>query len=235
MNFLFDIIIIAIIAFSIYRGVSRGFIKSVMKLLSFGIAFFAAYTFTGDLAKVYNDQFFLSSYTDKVSNAIAPVLQKTGEMFDLKKLFTEMPDAFKDLLTRFGANVGELETSFGTSSASAETVENLSGKIAEPIAGMISTALAFITIFVGSLIILAILTWIIDLIFKLPVLKKANKILGFILGLLLAFVYAFIFSKLAVKIIDVGVAVRPEVFNENIISNSLLLKFFSGLSLFGIA
>ena len=235
MNFLFDIIIIGIIVFSVYMGVSRGFIKSVMRLLSFFIASFLAYTFKGDLAQVYNENFFSASFTEKVSNTISPVVQKTGEAFDIKKLFADMPEVFKDLLNRFGANVGELESKFSSSSASAETVENMSRTIAEPISRMLSNALAFVTIFVGALIILAILTFILDQIFKLPVLKKANKILGFVFGLIIALVYAFIFSKVAVMIINVGIAIRPDIFNSNIIENSFLLKFFSGFSFFGIA
>lgn len=234
MNFLFDILIIGIIVVSVYLGVSRGFIKSVMRLLSFFIASFLAYTFNGELAKFYSDNFFSASFTEKVSETITPVVQKTGEAFNIQKLFADMPDAFKDILQRFGANIGDLESKFSSSSASAKTVEDMSRAIAGPISDMLSKALAFVTIFVGALIILAILTFILDQIFKLPVLKKANKILGFVFGLIIAMVYAFIFSKVAVLIIKVGIAVKPELFNENIIGNSILLKFFSGFMFLGI-
>ncbi len=233
MSFLLDVIIIAIIVFTVYRGVSRGFVKSAMKLLSFVIASLVAYYFNGTLANIYNEKFFSGMFVEKASDVITSVIQKTGEKFDIKTLFADMPEAFTDLLDRFGVSAGELELSFGGSDmVSSETITNMAERIAEPIARSLSTALAFATIFIGALIVLAVVTWILDLIFKLPVLKTANKLLGFLFGALCALLYAYLFSELAVVVVNAGIAMKPELFNENIVNNSILLKFFSEISIF---
>ena len=235
MSFLFDIIIIAIIAFTIYRGVSKGFVKSVMGLVSLLAAFFAAYYFSDALAEIYNEHVFSGLFVDRVSEAISPVIQKTGEIFDLEKLFNDMPEVFSDLLARYGTDVEELKAAYGSfGDASAQTLENMTEAIAEPIARSISAAIAFLTVFVIALIVLAVLTWVIDLIFKLPILKSANKFLGFLLGCVCAFVYAYLFSELSVAVINAGIAFKPELFNENIINNSILLKYLANLSLFAL-
>ncbi len=234
MNFLFDIIIIAIIVFSIYRGVSQGFVKSLMKLLSIAVAFAAAHLFHDALAEVYNHYFF-ESFAEKVAETITPVIQRSGEMFDLETLFSDMPEVFSDLLSRFSVDTAHLAESFGSfGAASAETLENMSQTIAAPIAAILSKALAYLSIFVVALIVMAILTALIDIVFKLPVLKNANKFLGFILGAVFALLCAYLFSEVAVIVIRAGIAVKPEIFNENIIDNSILLKYFSDFSLINI-
>lgn len=235
MSFLFDIIIIGIIVFSIYRGISQGFVKSLMKLISIVVALVATYLFCDTLAEIYMDTFFFDSFAEKVAETVTPVIQRSGELFDLETLFADMPEAFADLLQRFGVSAESLASSFGGfDSASAQTVESMSEAIATPIASVLSKALAFITIFVGTLIIMAILTALIDLIFKLPILKKANKFLGFLLGVAFALLYAYLFSEVAVLLIKAGIAIKPEIFNENIIDNSILLKYFSDFSLVSI-
>ena len=234
MNFLFDVIIIAIIVFTVYRGVSKGFVKAFMNLISLVVAFFAAYYFTPTLATVYNEHIFSEAFCTKVSEVITSVVQKTGDAFNLEKLFNDMPESFSGLLERFGANIGELKSTYASSDATAQTLDSLAETIAEPISVSASNALAFLSIFVGALIALAILTWIIDLVFKLPILKTANKFFGFVLGCVCALVYAYIFSEFAVILINAGVAYFPEVFGANIVENSILLKCFSGFSIFNM-
>ena len=235
MNFLFDIIIIAIIVFTVYRSASRGFVKSVMSILSLVVAFVAAYIFTDALAEIYNESFIFDAFAGKVSDLLTPVIQKTGEIFDLETLFSDVPEVFSDLLQRFGVEMSSLKETFGTySSAGAQTVTDMSETIAAPVAFAFSKALAFASVFIGALIAMALVTFLVDLVFKLPGLKKANKFFGFLLGALLGLLYAYLFSEVAVVLIKAGIAYYPNLFNQSIIDNSILLKFFSEFSLFSI-
>ena len=76
---------------------------------------------------------------------------------------------------------------------------------AEAIAGVIS----FFLLFVIYLIVLRLLTVLIDRFVKLPVLRKANRLMGFALGLFIGLVYAqllsiflFTFSELILSVQD---------------------------------
>lgn len=61
-------------------------------------------------------------------------------------------------------------------------------------AEIIATVASFAILFVVFSVIVALATWLVDLIFRLPVLKQANKLLGFILGLTIGIFYAQLLS-----------------------------------------
>ena len=73
----------------------------------------------------------------------------------------------------------------------------------------IASVLSFCLLFVIFILAIKLVTFLLDKFFRLPILKKANRLLGFCLGLLIGFLYAqilsiflFTFSELLVYTLD---------------------------------
>lgn len=88
--------------------------------------------------------------------------------------------------------------------------------------GVIAGILSFAILFVLFTIAMKLATWLIDRFFRLPVFKKANKLLGLALGLLIGFFYAqllsiffFTFSEFLIASFD---WITPEAFEGSVVA-----------------
>ena len=143
-----------------------------------------------------------------------------------------MPDAFRQIIDRYDADEERLTDALPDEpEAEEEDVHLLSELIAEPVARAISGVLAFLALFVGSVIVLKLLTWILDLIFQLPVLKTANSMLGFLFGVLSALLWAWVLSSLSVTLAKAMFSISPELFPEDLVEKTILVKLFSSFRL----
>jgi uncharacterized membrane protein required for colicin V production len=227
MSMILDIIIIAIAAITVVASVKQGFVKSVAKIATAGLSFFVAYSFCGRLGQFIYDRFLIGSFTDNVSKTVNNLLVKTGEQYDIAKLFNDMPRAFVDLLSRFGIDVNSIASQYGDiTSGTSETVYELSQNIASPIANVTAVAIAFVALFLASLLVFMLAFKLVDLLCKLPVLKTANRMLGGVVGIVLAVFYVWVFAAIAVVILGTLSATNDSLVFTNVLENSFLLKFF---------
>jgi uncharacterized membrane protein required for colicin V production len=236
MGILIDIILIAIIALSIWSGVKRGFIRSVMNIITFISALLCGWYFYPRLAVVYNDKFLLSKFSTDIYNSINSIISSGVESINLSRLFADKPDAFLEITRRYSADINVLEKYFNTQvNAGANNITaDISARIAEPVSTGLSKVLAFLTIFLGIVIILKIVTLMLDLVFKLPVLNAFNRVAGFILGSVSGLAYAWILSAVIVAALPFLSMMFPAVFSQNTGSSSVLLNFLTKINSHGI-
>ena len=86
---------------------------------------------------------------------------------------------------------------------------------------------AFLLIFFASVVVLRLLTWLLDMLFQLPVLKTANTMLGLLVGVVIALFWAWVLCPLSITFIRAMASISPELFNESVIDNSVILSFFA--------
>lgn len=72
--------------------------------------------------------------------------------------------------------------------------------------GLTETIVAYLLVFAASYVILSVIAMIIDKIFKLPILKTANKLLGFLLGI----VCAYMILSVIVSLLSLLIAISSE-------------------------
>lgn len=227
MSMILDLVIIVIAIITVVTAAKRGFVKSVARIATAGISFFAAYNFSGRLGSIIYDKFLIGKFTDDVENTVNNLLVKAGENFNIAKLFEDMPEAFTELLEKFGIDVETLIAKYGDiTSGTSENVTDLSQSIASPVANATSVAIAFVGIFILSLITVSLAFKLIDLLCKLPVLKTANGLLGGLSGVVLALFYIWIFAAIAVVVLNSITATSSSFVFSNTLENSFLLKFF---------
>ena len=160
-----DLILVVLMAAVIFNAVRRGFIVSVFRLLSAVVSVGAAVLFYKDLGLVFYDHFVYDKISDYLGGLIARTAENADGTFNLQALFENI----RNIADAFGLDIGKLSAEFsGVEHATEGYVEELSGRMAENIAGTVSNILAFAAIFFGALIVLNLLCLILDSVAKLP-------------------------------------------------------------------
>ena len=228
MNFVFDGMILAVAIIAIIVSAKRGFIKSIMGICTLIAALFVAFAFTPNVAQYIENSPVIEEVSENISDTLKSLSRKDTDSYDLARLFADMPDSFRQILDRYGADVSDLKNEVSPApDAPEEDVTDLSERIARPVVSAISGVLAFLGLFIASVAVLKLLTWILDLIFQLPVLKTANTLLGFVVGIVSALVWAWVLSALSVIFIRAMSSISPTYFSETLIENTILLRFFA--------
>jgi len=244
MNAILDIIIVAIAAVTIYFAVKNGFIKTLLSACSFIIAIIITISFASPLKNAFLKTSAADGIRDRVETTLGSVFEEkedaiaeNGENeFNIDTVFENeggMYDFFT-ILEKFGVDKSELQNQ--VNEWKTETGVNLKQRlveyIADPIVNAIVSFLVIAFLFLGSLILLKIATYVLNKVCKLPVLKTANKLLGLILGILLALLRIYLFCIL-IKVLqpygqtmDIGwlAAIDPE--------KTLLFRLFYNLNIF---
>ena len=223
MYIIIDIVLLAIIVICMIIGWVKGFFDQIISLFSGVIAFFVAYFVTPLVAPFVSEHLFYNRISEKAAELIHGLEGNAAELFTTSKA----NETFKNILERFGADYGAIQTKFAdsVSQQADKALDGIATHIAEPVSYALSYALCFVVIFILVLVALWIIKHLLKLTEKLPVIKQANKTLGLVVGLILGIVIVWVLSamiKLGLPYLNV---VAPEVFTEDLFERSIILKF----------
>ena len=222
MSIFLDIIFaVIIIAFAV-SGLKKGFIKSIMSFATFILALIISYNFTPLLSGYFNQHIISEKISQSVSDSINEIIGEGIDSISIDSLFKDKPTGFTDILERYGVKFSDAEELYNSKSAigSSDVVSELSDFIAAPISNTISNVLAFVTIFLASVIVLMCLTLILDTVFKLPVLNLTNKITGLILGIAVGLLFAFVLSLVLEVVFPLLNSINPDLFTDKSLEQS---------------
>lgn len=186
MNLL-DLIIIGVLALMFVSGYRRGFIKTLFELLSMVITIALTYFLYPFVSKfvmtetgIYKKLAENISKTFDFDKLLVGAVNKETEFDAIKNL--ALPESFKEMLT--SNNNPEMFKLLNVSSFS----DYISGSLAS----IVVNILVFIILFIAIYIVLSIVVSLLNLISKLPVLNKMNKLSGGAVGLLLGSGFVFV-------------------------------------------
>ncbi len=235
MAIVLDLIIIAIIAIAVIKGAKSGLISAVFDFCKFIVAVIAAFVFKDRVSGfIMNTEIFSGART-RVTEALTTAISNAGENIsseDMLAAFEKENAGLVKLIEAFG---GSLENT-------REWIQNMTGEngniaelaaqyIIEPAANVCSQVLAFIAVFVIAFIALVLLQKLLNLIFKLPVLKQLNKTGGILIGIVCAFLYVSLFCAVISPLLS-----NSELFGmdlpKDLTGNTVLFAFFSENNLF---
>ena len=235
MHFVFDAIITALCIFIIVLSCKKGFIKSLTGLIKGVVSFIAAYAFTPMLASYVDEHFMLKRISSGIEKTISSLSGNGNGTFDLAGMFDKMDSSLKQIIDRYGADEDVISGMCrGNAAADGDTVSKLAKYIASPVSDTLSKALSFIAIFIAVFVALSLIAFLLNAVFKLPVLRSANKFLGLVFGVLEAFVLAVCLSNVLASL-SVGLgSINSSLFGREVVENSVVMKFFSTVDLFGL-
>ncbi len=235
MSLALDAIILFAIVLIIWQGANQGFIRALMSLISTIASLLVAYAFTPRVAAWISEKFIsdqLTSGIQKVLSDFAKDMNFEMPVYNLDRLTIEPPQGLTDLLERYNINLsGFLDKIRGYTAVGENTVHDVAEGIASPTASLLSTVIAFISLFFVCFIVLALLTSLLDGIFRLPVLRTANTLLGLVFGLAEAVVVALLLSHLLATLVTALGPIKPDLFGAKVVDQTVIVKYIVNLDL----
>ena len=233
VSFILDAILIIICIAVIATSIKRGFVRTILSIISSVASILLAVVFTPTVSNFFYDKFMLSAITSGISDTVRS-LAGNGNSEGITQMFDTMPEALSDILSRYNVSDKTVSDMAESAQNGLIDIDTVCETIASPIATTISNVLAFVICFIVALIVLKIVIAIVDTVFKLPILNSVNKGAGLILGLALAVVIIFVYSEAAVHLVNSLGALSPDIFGEKVIEDTVIVKFFSYNNIFGL-
>ena len=228
MSLAIDIILAIIIILPVILGIKRGFVKTVMGLVSVLIAICASYILTPYLSPLCRDKIVEPYMRTPVESQIESMLDASGETFDTESLenLSKIPDVVKNICDTFGIDIQDIKSNEEIDKQSPD--QSISDHITELILSRTAYIIAFISVFIAAAIVLRIITIILCAICKMPILNSINRIAGAVFGFCFGGISAFVIAKLLILLLPTLVSVNPELFG-GAAEQSVLLKLIGNL------
>lgn len=199
MSAIVDIILLIVLFVMILAGIKNGFVRCVLSIVAFTLAFAAAVFLSEPAAQTVYDNFA----KEPIESAIAESITDTGTAQtaadSTQAVIDSLPEAVVSAASSLGIDVSQLAEQAGNINLNtSDMAAELTDKVARPIALAVLKVLAFAVIFLILNLVLQIAVSVISRLFDLPVLKTFNRTLGGVLGavkgLLLVTVLAVLFD-----------------------------------------
>lgn len=183
MSLAIDIILVVIFASFVLTAVKKGFILSLLEFAAVILALVLAYNFSPKVAETAYDGFVKEATIKTIETQIEENVSLQETTTQTQLLLESIPDYMVSVADFMGVSVDDIKQSVASSKLTSENIATeLVEKIAQPIIIGALTALSFVVLAIVLLFVLKFLAQIIAKIFKIPVIKTVNKLLGGILG-----------------------------------------------------
>lgn len=236
MGYILDILIVALFSVCVIYGGKKGFFKSLMTLVTGVASFIAAYALTPSVSLYIKETFVKESVSKTITNTFASIAQGSaaaaGEtLYDAQKLLQD-PQVMK-MLESFGKTQDSLEKIAFEAKDGYSAVQTFADMVADPIATMISDVIAFGVLFAAALVVLKLVTVIVGVFFKLPVLSTLDKTMGVVFGIASGLFFAIVVAIAVSSLSQTLASASPGTFSNEIVENSLIIKLFSDTNILG--
>ena len=232
MNFIIDLLLLAIPVLCILEGKRRGFIKTFFGFFGSIIAFFLTSLFAGPLGSFISSAFFYPFLRQRFLTALSQEIGQSAAVID----FAALPENCHKLLARFGTDADAIADHVASASQTAgeAAADAASQFVALPLADAASYALAFFLLFVIFSVVVRIAVHLLDLVSKLPILNFSNRFLGLLAGALQGFFLSMVLSVILVAAAP-WISSSPNPFLSSFDPDqTYLLRYLSSFDFFGM-
>lgn len=195
MSAIIDIIIVAIIALTVYFAIRKGFVKTVLGALGFVLSLAVALIFCGPVS----DALEQGPVGDKMESVVHSAIDNAVTESNYMSIFEKNKDedsVLKQLYTAFGAEDKYDKLSESYNQWKTEGLSQVRLKLREALTdtgvALCCNVIAFLLLFVVARILFKIAEIVLDKFVALPILKQANKLLGGVAGVVLAVFRVFL-------------------------------------------
>lgn len=214
MGFVVDIIILALIALSIFIGYKRGLIKCAINVLSFFIAILVVILLTTPISNL------IINNTKIDDNIKTTILEKidfnnvSAEDLKLNENNSNSPEVVRDYINDLTKGA----------------TDNVADVLAENISIMIINIAVAIVLFIGTKFALIFVKALADILGKIPLIKQFNKAGGIIYGVASGVVRVYLILAIISIIVPVLAngsiidAINSSMIGKAMYNNNILLK-----------
>ncbi|MCI8331729.1 MAG: CvpA family protein [Clostridiales bacterium] len=220
-----DVLLCLVILWCCISGYRKGFVHSFLGLAGFVIALVVASLFSSALSGWLNDQFIEKNVQSVIYDGINTAFEDSESQQAGEKLFSAV-DRFVFGGQDTQAYVAQIE------GEGQSAISRVSGELAGAISHPLCDSLAFLLLFLATLIVLKIVTALIDQICRLPLLKQANQVVGLLFGVVVGVLYAMLLSRIFISILPWLSRTAGDIFSMDLAQKAPVLKFFGAFNLF---
>lgn len=218
-----DIIIIAVFALLFFIDFKRGIAITILNIAGVALTGFLAYHISNFLASWVYTAFVQQTLTTNLQQMI----DTQGINSAIANSFSALPNWVMGMLgfflSIFGLDSSVYTNDFQVPNSAAAAVSTSVGNLIQPvITGMFRLVIG-VVISIIIFIIIKILVKKLARVFKIPVVKQINKLLGGVLGLAEAAILVFFAVNIFSGVLEFS---NPEMLNNPMISGAVF-KFFS--------
>jgi uncharacterized membrane protein required for colicin V production len=229
MSWTLDIIIILIVSLTVYFAAKNGFVKTAISASSFIIAIVLTAILTTPVAEAIKASPLAATVRNATEDRIEGILLEGS--YEISSLIEGESEEFNKLLSVARIDKDDLLEKY-VSMDPDKVAYNLAVEISNPIIDTVAIIVAIIIIYIGTQIILSIVSFILDKVCRLPVLKSCNKLLGIVVGVVLALLRACLFC-FVIKILMENADFLGSSFIAGLApEKTLLFKTFSEIDIF---
>lgn len=177
LPFVTDIILLVVFASCVLDGRRKGFVKMILSVAATLAALFVAKVYAQPLSVWLNDGFVHGWVVDSVSKAISESMGSGSAA-----IVRAIPDYIIRAAQAVNVNVGEIASALGSNVTALQVSEQICAAVEDAFILPMLRLAAFFVIFALASALLKFAVGFINGIFKLPVIKSFNKMLGALLG-----------------------------------------------------
>lgn len=183
-NYIIDVAYIAIALITVVIFAKRGFVESVFRYGKTLFAGYISYAVGPAVSNFIYEKYVYSGVYSRVYEKVNALLISAAERVDVESLIDNLPFIVKQFV-----NTDDLKSLYGDTMVNIEaSAKSFSASASAPLSSVISNMTAYVLVFLTAVLVLSLLGKLLDLIFKLPVLRTVNSVLGLLLGVGAAFI-----------------------------------------------
>lgn len=227
MGAVLDLIVIAIVAFVIWRSAKHGFVRTIIELIGYVLAFYIAVTFSGPLAESAYTHFVEPSIQKQVEQVVTDTIGQSAADAS-SQIWENLPESVVNGAAKFGITQGGLTESLQSNmqGGSPKIAEAITDYVAKPVVVSALKALFTILLFLICLMLIRLLARVVNKAFELPLIGKVNHALGGILGIFKGVLIAAVFC-IAVSTLVMLTKEGFWIFTPAAIADSHLFRYLS--------
>lgn len=223
---LVDILIISIFLITVGISTYRGFVKSAIGVAVILCSFIAAKMFGGLIGEWIDGVFMFDTLNGVVASLLNSTLGELSEAVDGEALVGMIPETFKNALALAGADVSALADSVSSIGVVTESnIMEISATIAHPISAFVSEVIGYLGVFIVGLIVFKIIGSLVVGVFKLPILRTIDRMLGFLVGTFTGFLLAWGFAVVFRAVMGLLSMTYPELLPFASVDSSYVYSF----------
>lgn len=177
LPFIIDIILIVVFAGCIIDGRKKGFVKMILSVAAAVIALFIAKEYAEPVANWINESFVHGRIVESISRAISDSVGSGAAA-----IANALPDYIVRAAEAIGLSAKEITADLGSNVTSVQAAEQICTAVEGAFIVPAIKIVSFFIIFAIGSAVLNFAASFINGIFKLPLIKSVNKLLGAILG-----------------------------------------------------
>jgi uncharacterized membrane protein required for colicin V production len=227
ISLILDIVFLVIAIFIILKYTIDGFLKSVLNFARLALSVVLAIVLRNPVAELLNNLFMKKAIVNWVNGSILKHLNGEDPTIDFVGIHKQTPIFYSQVLSRFGLDTSSVDNQMNN--LSAETAPELSEAIGTAVATMLSTIIAVIVVFIVAMLVFTLVFTLLNCVTKISGIKLINRLLGVALGVAIALAAIWGLGVLVKTLVDMLGPMYPNVFNQDLIDNSMVLGMLEKL------